>query len=336
MEKIRIGVVGLNFGVQHVRTLANMENADLVAVADSRLYASGGMDGFEAKYGVRSYRDGVEMLEVERLDAVSVCTSPARRADLIQAAVSRGIALFIEKPWATDLEHAKMLAALCAGTKAPVMVAFSFRFHPVIVRLRELIDSELGPTLMLNGEYVFDWRPDPRSWLWDPHNGNGFINENSCHLFDSVCYLMGEPQSVMAEATNPFGMPAEHAAAITIRFRNGGIAVVTVGGIAAGGFQDFPRIDLVATAGQARLSGRQHIWEKLEWTLRGENLTHSLVRSAEALGNTRYTDAFNHFFECILSGKSPTASVDQGVMSVALAMAVVESARSGKKIMLDW
>ena len=33
-QKIRIGVIGLGFGRHHVRTLANMPEAELVAVAD--------------------------------------------------------------------------------------------------------------------------------------------------------------------------------------------------------------------------------------------------------------------------------------------------------------
>ena len=37
MDPIRIGVIGLRFGQQHVRTLANMEEAQLVAVADRNL-----------------------------------------------------------------------------------------------------------------------------------------------------------------------------------------------------------------------------------------------------------------------------------------------------------
>ena len=34
MDKIRIGVIGLRFGQWHVRTLANMPEAQLVAIAD--------------------------------------------------------------------------------------------------------------------------------------------------------------------------------------------------------------------------------------------------------------------------------------------------------------
>jgi len=176
MNRIRIGVVGLGFGRHHVRTLANMEEADLVAMADLNPDIMGGLEAYAAGYGAKAYLDGVEMIENEALDAVTLCTPPSTRAQLIEAAASRGVALFVEKPWATNVAHGRELAALCERHRATVMTAFSFRFHPAIVKLKELVEGELGAPWMLNGEYVFSWRPDPTGWLWDPANGGGFFN----------------------------------------------------------------------------------------------------------------------------------------------------------------
>jgi predicted dehydrogenase len=198
-----------------------------------------------------------------------------------------------------------------------------------------LIDTELGAPWMLNGEYAFSWVPLADAWLWDPENGNGFFNENSCHLFDAVCYLLGDPVSVMAEVINPMGTPSENAAAVAIRFANGAVAALTVGGIAAGAFRDFPRIDVITANGQARLSGREHIWDQLAWATRDSDAVQTIVRPPEALGSTRYTHAFLHFFACIRGGQPPSVGIKQGVQTVALAMALTESARTGKKIQLD-
>lgn len=334
-KALRFGVIGLGFGRQHVRTLANMEEVELVAVADrgdARL--PGGLEGYAAKYRAKAYRDGLEMMRNEALDAVCVCTPPAARGELIDYAVRNGVALFVEKPWAADPELARRLVDLCRPASAPVMVGFSFRYHPAIVKLRELIRGELGAPLMLNGEYVFDWRPS--GWLWDPANGNGFFNENSCHLFDGVMSLAGDPEAVSAEATNPFGMPAEHAAALALRFRGGAIAALTVGGIGARGYHDTPRLDMVASNGQARLEGRDHVWEALSWTLRGTDEVHRLNLPPEQLGATRYTEALRHFIACIRTGSAPETGPMEGLKSVALAAAVTEAARTGRRVEVRW
>jgi predicted dehydrogenase len=275
------------------------------------------------------------MIEREELDAISLCVSPRGRAALIEAAAEAGIPMLVEKPWATNLAHAQQLAELCRQYEATVMVAFSFRFHPAIVKLRELMDDDLGPGWMLNGEYVFNWVPPAGHWLWDPANGNGFFNENSCHLFDAVCYLLGNPVSVLAEAINPMAAPSENAASITLRFVDGAIAALTVGGIGASAMREFPRIDIVTANGQASLSGREHIWDRLSWATRDGDTVQTIIRPPEALGNTRYTHAFRHFFDCIRAGVQPSVSVEDGVKTVALVMAVYESARTGNKVHID-
>ncbi len=331
---VRIAVIGLKFGYHHVQTLLTMHGIELVAVADRHTDAD-----YATRYGIKVYKDALEMMRVEKPDAVSICTSPKPREALIEYAATHGIAMFIEKPLASTLEQAKRLAALCEQHRARVMVGFSFRFHPAIQRLRELIDGtpehgSLGRGLVLNGEYIFDWLPEPNGWLWQPDNGNGFFNENSCHLFDAVCYLLGEPVSVMAEGINVKGSPSEEAAAITMRFASGAIASLTVGCLATGAFSNYPRINVMAEHGQAQLQGREHIWESLTWGTRDSNEVHSLHANPESLSNTRYTAAFQHFADCVQNNQAPTATLQDGVRAVAIAEAVYKSIRTGQKIML--
>lgn len=332
MKTIRIGVIGLNFGQHHVRTVANMGDVQLIALAD---IASSHLEMYAEKYGASAYRDGEEMMERENLDAVIIATSPKYRAGLLRFAAQKGIPMFVEKPWATNLEHAQALARICQQHHATVMVGFSFRYHPAIVKLRSLMDGTLGSGLLLNGEYVFGWMPPAEHWLWDPGNGNGFFNENSCHLFDAVNYLLGEPISLVAEAISPMKRPSEQAAAITLRYATDAVACLTIGCLGAGAFHGYPRIDVTTVNGQATLSGRDHIWERLSWATREDTTVQELVASPEALGATRYTHALEHFIECVRTGKTPASGIDDGVKTVAMAMAVYTSARTGEKVNLS-
>jgi predicted dehydrogenase len=332
MSGLRYGVIGLGFGQYHVRTLINMEGVDLVAVADQGF---DGMETYSRKYGVRTYRDGLELLEKEKLDAVSLCVSPRWRLPLIQKAAQLGVSMFVEKPWASNMTQALELARLCEQHNAVVMTGFSFRYLPAIIKLRELMDGELGSGWILNGDYIFDWLPAADHWLWDINNGNGYFNENSCHIIDAVCYLLGTPISVMAEGVNFLGSPSDEAGAITMRFSNGAIAALTVGGLGVHASRNFPRIDLVTSNGQAHLSGREHIWEMLTWASREGNLSQTYSTSPELLENTRYTFAFRHFLNCLRTKAIPTASIDDGIRAVAIADAVYKSARSGKKIQMS-
>jgi len=150
-----------------------------------------------------------------------------------------------------------------------------------------------------------------------------------------VNYLLGRPVSLTAEAANFTGSPSEDAAAITVRYAGGGLAGLTVGATGAKAFRAFPRLDVTTQHGQAKLLGRDHIWERLSWTLRSGDDVRSLLLPAEFDGRTRYTYAFRHFFECIREGRQPSVGIEDGVRTVAMAMAVYKSAHTGRKVALQ-
>ncbi len=335
MNRLKFGVIGLRFGQFLVRALAHLDGAQLVAVADRNPNIAEGLEAYAARYGARAYTSSAGLFDNETLDAVVIATSPKPRAAIIEQAAKRGIAMFVEKPWASNPRHGEILAEICHRYDATVMLGFSFRFHPAIARLRELMEGELGEGWMLNGEYVFDHLPATEGWFWDPENGNGMFNENSCHLFDAVCYLLGKPVSVMAASAQFAGRPMEEAAAITLTFESGAIAALTVGGYGANAHWDFPRIDITTERGQARLRGRHHMWDSLSWARRGADTVSTFTQPAEVLGTTRYTNAFTHFVECLRKGEQPSATIEDGMLSVAIADAVTRSARSGNKVNLE-
>lgn len=335
---LRVGVVGYGFGQFHVKSLAHLPGVELVAVADRR----SAQLGVDAKlYGFAPYRDALAMIDEQRLDVLTVAISPKHRASLIKYALDQGLALFIEKPWASNREHARQLAGFCQSAARRVMPGFSFRFHPAIARLKSLLGDHaegLGRPNLLHAQYVFGWLPPVESWTWDEKNGNGFLNENSCHLFDSVCHLMGRPIRVYAEGGRSAGRPMEDSAAITLRFEQGGIASLACGGLGVsgggGGLAEFPSLSLFAQRGQAELRGRNHVWESLRWATHDDPATRVLVAPPEQLGTTRYTHAFEHFFDCLRYNRPPTATLDHAVRSVDVAMAVIESARQHRPVEL--
>jgi predicted dehydrogenase len=147
--------------------------------------------------------------------------------------------------------------------------------------------------------------------------------------------LLGKPESVYAETAIFGGSPSAEVAAVTLRYANGASAALTVGCLGTAAFQHFPRIDLVTANGQAHLGGRHHVWESLTWATRADTATHSFTDPPEVLGSTRYTAAMRHFLDCVRTGRPPEAGIEDGLQAVAIAMAITESARSGRRVMLD-
>lgn len=329
---IRFGVAGLSFGQFHVQTLANLPGAKVAAVADLRQDVS---DRIADQYGAKPFYDGTEMVRSGEIDALTICLPPAFRGDILKAAVERELPLFVEKPWSTNVKHGEELARITAASKAPVMTGFSFRFHPAVEKLRKLIAGDLGPVLAAQGSYLFDFLPPAERWLWDPENGGGLFNENSCHLIDLVCDLMGTPKKVKASGGIWFDRPSEEAAAVSLDFSSGAVASLLVGGIGAAGNHDFPSLTLYCRNGEARLKGRNHTWQELEWVLRGEKESRRLSAEPEQLGRTRYSDSMELFIEVISQGKEVPSPVADGLLSVRMAEAIYASIRKDQSILLE-
>jgi predicted dehydrogenase len=309
-----------------VRTLAHLAGARLTAVAEK---TAGHLEATAERYGATAYRDAADMIDAEELDAVIVAASPKYREPILAKAAAAGLPMFVEKPWATNSAHAEQLAEVCRGADAMVMLGFSFRFLPAVVKLRELMADELGEGWLAIGGYMTDWLPPAEHWLWDPLNGGGYFNENSCHLFDVVNALFGRPVSLYAEGRDCTGKPSEDAALVTVRYENAAVASLAVGGIGASAFQDYPSLELYTANGQARLSGRQHIWDGLSWATREDAAVRRTAPPPESLGDTRYTRALQHFCDCIREESRPEATIEDGMLCVRMAEAVYESARSG-------
>jgi predicted dehydrogenase len=331
-ENARIGVVGAGFGRFLLKTVAAMDDVLLVAVADRN---ADELDSMARSFGIRAYRQAGEMLDKEKLDGLVIAVSPRARESVIKDAAERDIPMFVEKPWAASNSEAARLAGLCERTGARVMTGFSFRYHPAVVRLRQLLIESLGPVRILQAQYLSGWLPGPDAWLWDPANGGGFFNENSCHLFDAVNSVMGEVPASLEARGGPYRKsPSPDAAVITAVYPSGAVSSLAVGGIGVAAMRDFPRMEVWADQGQAILEGGDHIWKRLTWADRMDQAPRSLDLPPESLGTTRYTNALEHFLTGIREKQPFSTSVEEGVVAVKMAMAVEESIKCNKSITL--
>ena len=324
---LRVGIAGLGFGRHLMDTLLVRDDCTVAAVADHRAERTAPARA----RGIPAWDDAAKMIAEASLDAVVLATAPHRREAALEAALARGLPVFMEKPLAGSLAGARRVAALCKEGR--VMMGFSFRFHGPVQRLLALL-PDLGRPRLLNAEYLFDWLPPAENWLWDPARGGGFFAENSCHLFDVVTSLMGMPRTVHANAVSSGARPSATAAAIALGFPDGAAAALTVGGIGTGAFDDFPRLDLACEGGQARMTGAQHMWTGLRWAVRGGDM-QEMTHRPEALSRTRYSAALDHFLDGMRDGAPFAATVRDGLAAARIADAVYRSIASGGPVTLE-
>ena len=173
----------------------------LVAACDADSTA---LDSFCQKYNCRAYKDYREMLENENPDALHICLPHYLHVDVATLALSKGIAVLLEKPPAiSEISFAE----LEKYGDEKLTVCFQNRFNLSTLSAKEIIDSGIyGRLLGANaavtwnryGDYYqkSDWRGKKNK-----EGGSVLINQ-AIHTLDLLCVLLGSPTSVKVLSSN--------------------------------------------------------------------------------------------------------------------------------------
>jgi predicted dehydrogenase len=137
---------------------------------------------------VQHYHDILDIA----FDAVSIALPPSQQPDICKAFLGRGVSVLCEKPVAMNVRQAEDIREFVGGVSDAVfMPAFLLRFHPVFLRMRELIQSgELGRIneLRIDGRVK---RTSITGWRLD-HDMGGVSLVNAIHMFDLARWFLGE------------------------------------------------------------------------------------------------------------------------------------------------
>ena len=193
---LKIGIIGVgNIAETHIHGYRSNSGAELYAFCDidkDRLEFMG------KKYGItRLYTDYNEMLKLEELDAVSVCTWNSAHCECTVAALKAGKHVLCEKPMALNAEQAELMRKTAEEAGKLLMIGFVRRHGNDCKILKEFIDADrLGEIYYSKATYL---RRDgnPNGWFGDKtRSGGGPLIDLGVHVIDLVRYLMGRPMPV--------------------------------------------------------------------------------------------------------------------------------------------
>ena len=135
---VKFGLLGAGrIGKVHAKAISADGNAQLVAVADAFPAAA---TAIADQYGC-DVRTIDAILAAKDIDAVVICTPTDTHADLIEAFVKAGKAVFCEKPIDLSLARVKTCLEVVRAHKGTLMVGFNRRFDPHFMAVRAEIDK---------------------------------------------------------------------------------------------------------------------------------------------------------------------------------------------------
>lgn len=155
------------------------------------------------------------------VDVVVVATTNDSLAEIAKGAVEAGKHVLVEKPAARSVAELDGLIDAAARHRRLVRVGFNHRYHPALLKAREVIDAgSLGDLMFVRGRYGHGGRIGyDREWRADPHlSGGGELIDQGVHLIDLARWFLGDFPKVSGFAHTYFWqMPVDDNAFLTLR-----------------------------------------------------------------------------------------------------------------------
>ncbi|MBZ5752492.1 MULTISPECIES: Gfo/Idh/MocA family protein [Metabacillus] len=198
MKKLRVGVIGCGSIAQHRHLpeyVAN-KNVQLVAVCDINAERAKEVAG---KYEVTAYTSYEDLLRSGEVDAVSVCTPNYLHAPISIAALDTGVHVLCEKPLATSKEEAEAMISAAKRSGKKLMIGHNQRFVSSHQKARQLIHSgEIGKIYSFRTAFGHG---GPEQWSVEGKEGWFFQKEKAfigamgdlgVHKADLLRFILGE------------------------------------------------------------------------------------------------------------------------------------------------
>ena len=339
-------IAGLgSIGRRHMRNLIALGEKDIVLLRTRKATLP---DDELAGYPVET--DLSEALNKHKPDAVIVANPTAYHLDIAIPAAEAGCAILLEKPISQSLDGLDDLQAAVKKSGSKVLTAFQFRFHPGLMRAKQLIsEGEIGRVISAHvhfGEYLPAWHPweDYRKGYAARADLGGGVVLTQCHSLDYLPWLVGKVRSVwgFTAKLSDLEVDVEDTAEMGLRFEGGALGSLHLD------FNQQPpahRFEIVGTKGTLKWDlsdGAARIYRASPESLAistgmdikagGEWEVYPLAEGWER--NLMFMEQMKHFVAVARGEVEPACALDDGVRAQKLADAIYQS--SAKGIMVDF
>jgi predicted dehydrogenase len=351
--KVRIGIIGSGGIAQNAHIPGYQQIPDLcevVAIAD--IDAEKGAEA-SRKFNVpRVVEDYRELLAMDDIDAVSICTPNYVHFQPTIDAFAAGKHVLCEKPVAMNAAEARQMVAAAKASGKKFQVGYNLRFAPSSRIAKQYADAgELGEVYWARVQALR--RRGIPGWgvfIDKAKQGGGPLIDIGVHILDLTLWLMGHPKPISASGATyaKFGrrgdvvgflgqwdyknFTVEDFASALIRFDNGA-TISLESSFVANITDDVFTTTLCGTEGGAELTP---FAEKAPFKLVKEKHRTLQTIAPEWPGsavNSHYAE-MKHFVESILNDTEPLVTGEQALMVAEIMDAVYASSEAGREVQI--
>jgi 1,5-anhydro-D-fructose reductase (1,5-anhydro-D-mannitol-forming) len=332
MTGLRWGLIGAStIAAEHMIDAFRANGGEIVAVMSTSAERAG---RYAAKHNIAKSTTAIDALvEDKDIDAVYISTTNELHRDQVFAAAAAGKHVLCEKPLALTLADARAMVAECARRGVVMATNHHLRNAATHRALRDAIKAgRIGKPLFARVFHAVYLPPHLQGWrIEKPEAGGGVVLDITVHDADTLRFVLDdEPQSVTAMTANG-GMgraSLEDGVMGVIRFSSGLLAQ----------FHDafttkYARTGFEVHGEEGSLIASDCMTQapKGEVLLRSSAGEEQLKLDHEKL----YVRSVRLFQSAVAGAGAPSATGEDGVKSLSVAISTLQSARTGALAAID-
>jgi len=342
---LRIALIGAGaFGQRHIEILSAEPGFALSGIADPAP-ASRALAG---RLGVPWAERAEDLLDAHAPDGAIIATPNALHVTQGLACLARGIPALVEKPVADTPEGGLALAEAAEAIGIPLLIGHHRRHNPILETARDAIAAgRIGRPVAASITWLIRKPDDYFDAAWRREPGGGPVMINLVHEVDALRFLLGEVvevQAMTSAATRGFAV--EDTAAVLLRLAGGLLATVAISDAAASPwnweqtsgenptFSRQPAGNGVITGTEGSLSlPHLDLWRYEAHSSIPPGWSAPMSRQRLLFtADDPYRRQLRHFGRVIRREEPPRVTARDATRSLSLCFAVLEAARSGRRI----
>lgn len=344
---VRWGVIGCG-GIAARRTIPEfirmVSNAELVSVMSRSLSRAREV---ARQLEITHYCHTEQELLAQKIDAVYIATPPNLHNHHTRLAAQAGKHVLCEKPIALTLDEVDRMEAACRAAGVKFMLAFCMRNNVYNRKARELVKTgALGQIVMGRAQLTCWYPPMLGAWRQDLSvGGGGALIDMGTHCLDLLEWILGtkivEVGAFQDRRTHRYATDIEDSSTAIVRFSNGAHGIVdNYFNVPDAAAQN--SLELYGTGGSIIAQGTigQDPGGRMFSIIQPQDgydaaqLRAGVARRQEhRLGEVGlYGQMIETFSDCILHGKEPPITLEDGRHSVKIVEAIYRAVRERRVV----
>lgn len=335
MNPIRIALIGAGgIGAYHAARYDRVQNATLTTIVDVDEVRA--WELAKAHSAPHVYTSFEESLRSGHFDAVDICLPTWLHAEVTVAAARAGKHVLCEKPMATSLDEAETMISAADAAGVILMIAQCRRYDNYWGTVRRVLeDGAIGGPVV--------WRdvsggngPGP-AWFYDRRKGLGPLVDGAIHNYDFARTMFGEATTAYATGRSFKGMSAPDTGIAVVRFERGDELQLTWSWGLPKGVRSERALEILGPEGVLFFQPPSHV--KVPESKEGWRQIVVVREDGEVVPypyqpNDMYVDEMQAFVDSIAGTRKANPDGPDAKASLAIGMAVLESAETGAVVSL--